>query len=283
MWWIFVICSLAFTGIALLLNCVQANQELHTPDYLDQAPPSGLSDEDKAAYEASMQDERNRVAAARTAAGVGEVSPTNIYTSGPVLRPAAGDADRRDPADHERVLPPDGDRDLPGHPEAGPAVIVAKLVTSALLGVLFWVITSVLNLIFAPLVLSQVGLGAQLGEGAVWRAIALNGLAYVIWAVLGVGFGVLIRSQLAATITLTLVYVVGTFGASIIFQLLTSQVAEWFSKLQVIVPTTASALMISGTELPGNPPRWVGAAVLIAYALVTGVLGTLIMRRRDIS
>ena len=41
--------------------------------------------------------------------------------------------------------------------------------------------------------------------------------------------------------------------------------------------------MISGTELPGNLPRWVGAVVLIGYALVTGVIGTLIMKRRDIS
>jgi hypothetical protein len=51
----------------------------------------------------------------------------------------------------------------------------------------------------------------------------------------------------------------------------------------VLIPTTASQLMISGTELPGSPPRWVGAVVLIGYALVTGVLGTAIMRRRDIS
>jgi hypothetical protein len=41
--------------------------------------------------------------------------------------------------------------------------------------------------------------------------------------------------------------------------------------------------MIAGTDLPGNPPRWVGAAVLIGYALVAGTIGTLIMRRRDIS
>ena len=38
--------------------------------------------------------------------------------------------------------------------------------------------------------------------------------------------------------------------------------------------------MISGAELPGNPPRWVGAAVLIGYAVVTGVIGTSITRTR---
>jgi ABC-2 type transport system permease protein len=163
------------------------------------------------------------------------------------------------------------------------SVVLAKLVASALLGLVFWFVMTVFNLIAAPFILRSMDVGSQLGEGAIWRAIALNALAFVLWAVLGVGFGVLIRSQIAATVTLALVYVVGTFGAGIIFALLTDKVASWFSKLEVIVPTTASALMISGTDLPGNPPRWVGAVVLIAYATVAGVLGTLITKRRDIS
>ena len=163
------------------------------------------------------------------------------------------------------------------------SVVLAKLVASALLGLLFWLITTVGNLIAAPFILRSMDVGSQLGEGAIWRAIGLNALAFVLWAVLGVGFGVLIRSQIGATVTLALVYVVGTFGASLIFTLLASKVADWFSKVEVLVPTTASALMISGTELPGNPPRWVGAVVLIGYATIAGVLGTVITKRRDIS
>ena len=163
------------------------------------------------------------------------------------------------------------------------SVVLAKLAAAALLGLVFWLVMTILNLIFAPLILSSLDVGSQLGEGAIWRAIALNGLAFILWAVLGVGFGVLIRSQLAATVTLALVYVVGSLGASIIFQILTQNVAEWFSKLEVLVPTTASALMISGTDLPGNPPRWVGAVVLLGYAIIAGVLGTVIMKRRDIA
>ena len=64
-------------------------------------------------------------------------------------------------------------------------------------------------------------LGSQLGEPAVWRAIGLNALAFVLWAVLGVGVGVLIRSQLAATLILSIVYVVGTQAVGLIFFLLT--------------------------------------------------------------
>jgi ABC-2 type transport system permease protein len=163
------------------------------------------------------------------------------------------------------------------------AVIFAKLAASALLGLVFWLVTSLLNLLFVPLILNSLDVGPQLGEPAVWRAIALNGLAYGLWAILGVGAGVLIRSQIGATITLSTVYVVGYFGATTIFFLLTPRIGDWFGKLQVLVPPLASQLMISGTELPGNPPRWVGAVVLIGYAVVAGGLGTLIMKRRDIS
>jgi len=163
------------------------------------------------------------------------------------------------------------------------SVVLAKLVASALLGLVFWLVMTVGNLIAVPFILRSMDVGAQLGEGAIWRAIGLNALAFILWAILGVGFGVLIRSQIAATVTLALVYVVGTFGASIIFALLTDKVADWFSKLEVLVPTTASTLMISGTDLPGSPPRWVGAVVLIGYAALAGVLGTWLMKRRDVS
>jgi ABC-2 type transport system permease protein len=162
-------------------------------------------------------------------------------------------------------------------------VVLAKLAASVLLGLAFWLGTTILNLIAVPFILRSMDLGAQLGDPAIWRAIGLNALAFALWAILGVGFGVLIRNQLAATLTLSIAYVIGNFGASLVFFLLTQYVAQWISKLQVIVPTVASQLMIAGTELPGSPPRWVGAVVLIGYATVAGVIGTAIMKRRDIS
>lgn len=162
-------------------------------------------------------------------------------------------------------------------------VVLAKFGASIVVALLVWLLTTVLNLIFAPLILSHLGLGAQLGEAGVWRAIGLNALAFVLWAVLGVGAGVLIRSQIAATLILAITYTVGSTAAGVIFYLLSQHVWHFFDKLQVLIPTTASQLMISGTDLPGNPPRLVGALVLIGYALITGIIGTQITRTRDIS
>lgn len=162
-------------------------------------------------------------------------------------------------------------------------VILAKLGAAVLLGLLFWAVTTVLNLAVTPLILRSLDTPALLGEPAIWRAIGLNALAYGIWAVLGVGAGVLIRSQIAATVTLTVVYLGGFVAAFILYATLSPELGDWFDKVQVLVPTNASQLIISGTELPGSPARWVGAVVLIGYAVVTGVVGTLIMKRRDIS
>ena len=163
------------------------------------------------------------------------------------------------------------------------AVILAKFGAAIIVGLLVWLVITVLDLLLVPIILDALNIGNQIGEGAVWRAIGLNALAFLLWAVLGVGLGVLIRSQLAATLILGIVYTVGTSVFQVIFALLSNYVAKWFDNLQVLVPTTASQLMLSGTDLPGNPPRWVGAIVLVGYALVAGVVGTMITRRRDIS
>ncbi|MBL7255056.1 ABC transporter permease subunit [Paractinoplanes lichenicola] len=163
------------------------------------------------------------------------------------------------------------------------SVILAKFAAAAVIGVLVWLFTTVLNLLVVPLIMNNLDLGSQLGEAAVWRAIGLNLLAFVLWAILGVGAGVLIRSQIAATLILAITYVVGTSAIGLIFFLLSEYVAEWINNLQVLVPTTASQLMISGTDLPGSPPRWVGAVVMIGYAVVLGFFGTWLTKRRDIS
>ncbi|GAB1642873.1 ABC transporter permease [Krasilnikovia sp. MM14-A1259] len=162
-------------------------------------------------------------------------------------------------------------------------VVLAKFAASALLALVFWLVLTVLNLIVVPFILHSVKIGPHLGDPAVWRAIGLNGLAFGLWAILGVGAGVLIRSQIGATVTLTAVYVVGSQAFAAVFFLLSTYVADWFTYLQVIMPTTASQLMISGTDLPGSPPRWVGAAVLIGYTVLMGLIGTAIIKRRDVS
>jgi hypothetical protein len=164
------------------------------------------------------------------------------------------------------------------------AVVLAKLVVATLLGAAFWLVTTALTIPATMVFLASKGVDNHFGDWAITRALLLNLLAYTLWGIFGVGFGVLIRSQIGATITAVVLYLLGTTAASILFAVLQDRFdAEWIGELQVLVPSIASSLMITGTELPGSPPQWVGAVVLIGYAVVTGTVGSLIMRTRDIS
>jgi ABC-type transport system involved in multi-copper enzyme maturation permease subunit len=164
------------------------------------------------------------------------------------------------------------------------AVVGAKLVAAALLGAVIWLFSVIITVPATALYLASRDLNGALGDAAVLRALGLNLLAYVLWAIFGVGFGVLLRSQIAATVTGIILYLAGYIGALIIFTVLQNWLEwDWIPKLQVIVPSLASQLMVNNTDLPGSPPQWLGAVVLIAYAAVSGVIGTLIVRTRDVS
>jgi ABC-2 type transport system permease protein len=166
------------------------------------------------------------------------------------------------------------------------AVIRAKLLTATLVAVAAWLVSTVISVVAGAVFLHSQGFGTQLGQWNVDRAILLNLAAYVIWAVFGVGFGALIRSQLAATVSATVLYLVGATGAGAVFELINTYVLNktWVLAAQVIIPPEASSIMISPTKLfTESPPQWVGAAVLVAYGALLGLLGTRSIRRRDIA
>ena len=117
------------------------------------------------------------------------------------------------------------------------------------------------------------------------RALLTNVLAYAIWTMFGVGFGTLITNQLGSVLTAVVLYLIGTQAAGLVFFLL----AQWLDneaimQWAVVVPSVASQAMVSAApDLPNTPDWWVGAIVLVAYAVVTGTVGVMITRRRDIS
>jgi biotin transporter BioY len=124
----------------------------------------------------------------------------------------------------------------------------------------------------------------------VLRSVLMSLLAFVIWAVLGVGLGVLIRSQLGATLTGAFAYLLSFVLAFAFFGLIRQFVIkeDWVWNWMVSVPGVASQVMISAEPLQfgpneSGPQWWVGALVLIGYGILAGVVGTLITRKRDIS
>ncbi|ASW56557.1 ABC transporter permease [Plantactinospora sp. KBS50] len=260
-WWIFALITLPLWGLTLFINYIQASFYLNPTIPQDQISP----------------DQQAQIAAAGDPVNVA----ASFYTNGQLLSlmiiMLLGIIVVTSEFFHQTVT-----TTFLTTPHRT-AVVLAKLAAGALLGLAFWIVTTVLNIATGGLILGHFGLGSQLGEGAVWQAIGLNGLAYLLWTAIGVGLGVLIRSQIGATVTGIMLYLGGYIGALIVIGVLANRFGDWINKLQLIVPSLASQLMVTGTNLPGNPPRWAGAAVLIGYAVVAGVIGTLIMRRRDVS
>ena len=165
-------------------------------------------------------------------------------------------------------------------------VVVSKLLTAVLMAALAWLVSTAISVLSGVIFLHGEGYASQLGHWNVLRAVLLNLAAYAIWAVFGIGFGALIRNQLAATVSATVLYLVGATVASSVFQLLNTYVITkaWVLTAQVVVPAVASSVMISPTKtFTESPPQWVGALVLIGYGVVAGLVGTLILRRRDIA
>jgi ABC-2 type transport system permease protein len=165
-------------------------------------------------------------------------------------------------------------------------VVAGKLVTAVSVAAAAWLVSTVISLVAGIAFLSSEGYGSQLDHWSVIRAILLNLAAYAIWAVFGIGLGALIRSQIGATVTATVLYLAGATAASTVFELLNTYVikSNWILSAQVIVPSVASAVMISPTKtFTESPAQWVGAVVLIGYGIVAGIIGTRIIRRRDIA
>jgi ABC-type transport system involved in multi-copper enzyme maturation permease subunit len=260
-WWMFVLGALIMLALAILFNWLQAdfafNQEL----------PEGVSAEDAATLEAT----RDAVFQA-----------ANLYTSGQffglMFVMLVGIVIVTSEFQHQTAT-----TTFLASPHRT-SVVLAKLGVAALFGAGLWLISLLINIPVTMGILSIYDQPALLGEWAVQRSILLNLLAYAIWGVLGIGLGVLIRSQIGATVTGTVLYLVGTTAATILVVVLENWLGwSWIDEVQYAVPSVASAVMVSGTDIPGQPAYWVGALVLIGWAVVTGAIGTILTRKRDIS
>jgi ABC-type transport system involved in multi-copper enzyme maturation permease subunit len=168
-------------------------------------------------------------------------------------------------------------------------VIASKLAAGAVLGVVFWLITTVIDVTVGATYFASTNRDVLLGNFDVTRSMLLNLLAFVIWAILGIGLGVLIRSQLGATITAAVSYLLAVPVAAIFFGLIRTFIIKDDSvfRAMVLVPGVDSQIMVSPERIPLGtvlgPPWWVGALVLLGYGVLAGVVGTVLTRRRDIS
>ena len=168
-------------------------------------------------------------------------------------------------------------------------VIIGKFVTAMLAAAAVWVVTTAIDLAFGSIFFAATGFATHLGDRTVVRAIGINLLMFALWGVFGIGLGALLRSQIGATVTATLLYTIGTYAALLVFVVIRVYVITTDAVFQglVIVPSIAAQVAEGSKDLAiprGQiPPWWVGVLVMLGYGLTTAVIGTLILRRRDVS
>ncbi|GAA2641915.1 ABC transporter permease [Dactylosporangium fulvum] len=165
-------------------------------------------------------------------------------------------------------------------------VLAAKLVTYGLAGLAYGLILagSAAAALFAVTAVRGVPLG--LATGTVLALLARIGLAMVVYLLIGVGVGALIRNQVAA-----LAVVVGYLymGEALLM------IIPGINLLYPILPGGATASLTDFTylsdamsqELGSTPvqllPPIAGALLLLAYALTAAVIAVIAPMRRDIT
>jgi ABC-2 type transport system permease protein len=264
-WWIMLLALVGFTALALLANILQGNNALDHPDQL--AEGTDLT-----------PDERARVA---LAANVRFIA-SNVYTSGQyfglLIATVMGALIVTNEFHHQTatatfLVTPNRLR-----------VVVAKLVAALVWGATYAVLTTLLALPVGAIWLRSRGLSSFLTDGGVLKAIALNLLAYGIWAVFGLGLGTLLRNQIATTVVILVLYLVANSIVVAVLTLLSQHFQQdWIGNLQYALPSVESGVMTSSVPAPGGPAWWGAALMLTGYGAVAAGIGALITRRRDIA
>jgi ABC-type transport system involved in multi-copper enzyme maturation permease subunit len=290
-WWIFGILTLVFAGLTLLINLYQADSELTNAELLKDQPPPDFGKGVPAGQGGPTPEEIKRnedsYYASIDVARILVRSAANVYTSGQffglLFMVILGALIVTNEFFHQTATTTFLTTPHRSH------VILGKLAAAVVLAVGFWLLITVIDLSVGSAYFGFNGHSIPLADWPVLRSVLMNLLAFVIWAVLGVGLGVLIRSQLGATLTGAAAYLLSFPFAFTLFGLIRQFVIkeEWVWNWIVSVPGVASQVMISPerTQIATTlgPDWWVGALVLTGYGVVAGVVGTLITRKRDIS
>jgi hypothetical protein len=164
-------------------------------------------------------------------------------------------------------------------------VLGSKVVTGAAYGAVYAVIGLVAAVGLGALVLSLTGIDTLLGESDTWALIGRIVLAMMLWAIIGVGLGVLIPNQVA-------VIVIVLAFTQFLEPLLRTAAAfwEWTAAIGRFLPGAAGDALVgssiytafaAGTTDPLE--WWQGGLVLGGYAALFLIMGSLTTWRRDVT
>lgn len=164
-------------------------------------------------------------------------------------------------------------------------VLAAKTVTLILIGAGFGLIALAASVGIGGGVLSAFGVDALLQGSETWLLVARTLLAMGLWAVIGVGVGVLVPNQVASIV---IVLAFTQFVEPLLR--LAASFLEVTAKIGNFLPGAASDTLVGASIFtvaspPGAAPLdwWQGGLVLLGYALVATVIGYAVSWKKDVT
>jgi len=165
-------------------------------------------------------------------------------------------------------------------------VLWAKIACGIVVGVLFGVIGIVASVGPAAGFVSGYGLDTELTSPDTWALLGRMLLAYVLWVLIGIGVGALVRNQVGA--------IVGVLVFTQFLEPVARAAASFVEGLPDVtrfLPGAASDILVGASIFSVTPTAangdtlqwWAGGAVLLGYAVVFLVLGNLTSWRRDVT
>jgi ABC-2 type transport system permease protein len=158
-------------------------------------------------------------------------------------------------------------------------VMLAKIIALLGIGALYGAISLVGSVGVGATIIAAKGF-SPFPDSSILRTLALSLLVLGLWALIGLGAGILIPNQVASLlITIGIAFIVDPI-VSLIFSF-----QSWGEGIAPYFPSRATSAITAGAT-QGNAQElawWAGALVLAAYAAVMAGIGSWLTVRRDIS
>lgn len=164
------------------------------------------------------------------------------------------------------------------------AALAAKLGAGVVMGAFFAAVAVVVTVAVVVIITTSFGFDSAIGQMHTWQVLGRSFVALVLWALIGIGVGSVIRNQVAAIVTV----LAFTMLIEPILRVVASLV-DWLPAVTKWLPGSATEALVGYNALMGSGmetellPWWGGALVLVGYAVLFSVIGSLTTWRRDIS
>lgn len=162
-------------------------------------------------------------------------------------------------------------------------VMVAKTIMLLALGAMYGLASLIASVVTGATILSARG-HEPFGDPEIWRTLALSLLVLGLWALIGLGVGILIPNQVAALlIAVGVAWIVEPIiGAVLPLTEIGADIARYLPSQATNATLDVQNISFGGT-VSDQLAWWAGALVLTGYAVVMAVIGTVRTVRADIS